>query len=108
MGVIGSLLRTVSSIAPIVAQREFITQPNRRPIGIGALSRAQAGLPDYQPGQVLFYYYRLLMERDIESSLLPELHVALRHRRRDAKWIYRGHPDPQWELVPRASPPPFI
>ncbi|MFT5173172.1 MAG: hypothetical protein ACI8W7_001343 [Gammaproteobacteria bacterium] len=36
-----------------------------------------------------------------------ELHDALGHHRRDAGWIYRGHADPHWELVPRAGRPPF-
>lgn len=36
-----------------------------------------------------------------------ELHEALGNHRRDAGWIYRGHADPEWELVPRAGRAPF-
>ena len=36
-----------------------------------------------------------------------ELHEALGNHRRDAGWMYRGHADPDWALVPRAGRPPF-
>lgn len=36
-----------------------------------------------------------------------ELHEALGNHRRDAGWMYRGHADPDWPLVPRAGRPPF-
>jgi hypothetical protein len=40
-------------------------------------------------------------------SSFAELHEALGHHRRDAGWVYRGHADPQWALVPRAGRAPF-
>ena len=40
-------------------------------------------------------------------SSFAELHEALGVHRRDAGWIYRGHADPHWPLVPRAGRPPF-
>jgi hypothetical protein len=36
-----------------------------------------------------------------------ELHVVLGHHRRDAGWMYRGHADPRWRLVPRAGREPL-
>lgn len=40
-------------------------------------------------------------------SSFAQLHEALGEHRRDAGWVYRGHADPEWELVPRAGRPPF-
>ena len=38
---------------------------------------------------------------------LAELHEVLGHHRRDAGWMYRGQPDPDWPLLPRAGRAPF-
>lgn len=45
--------------------------------------------------------------KEYRVSSFPELHEVLGNHRRDAGWMYRGHADPDWPLVPRAGRPPF-
>ena len=46
-----------------------------------------------------------MMEYRISS--FGEMHEALGAQRRDAGWIYRGHTDTTWPLLPRAGRNPF-
>ena len=45
--------------------------------------------------------------QEYRVSSFAELHDVLDNHRRDAGWMYRGQPDPDWPLVPRAGRPPF-
>jgi len=45
--------------------------------------------------------------KELRVRNFAELHDVLGRHRRDAGWVYRGHPDPDYDLVPRAGRPPF-
>lgn len=36
-----------------------------------------------------------------------DLHTLLGRYRRDNRWAFRGHSDPEWQLIPKAGRPPF-
>ena len=44
---------------------------------------------------------------EFRVTSFAELHDVLGRQRRDAGWIYRGHAQRDWSLVPRAGRPPF-
>jgi hypothetical protein len=51
-----------------------------------------------------------MLTKDIKTvrvSSFRELHDALTPFRSNARWMFRGHSDPEWLLVPKAGRPPF-
>lgn len=40
-------------------------------------------------------------------SSFPELHEVLSNYRKSNRWVFRGHVDPSWKLVPKAGREPY-
>lgn len=46
--------------------------------------------------------------KDIRVCNFKELHEALSPYRKNNSWLFRGHSNPDWALIPKAGRPPYI
>ncbi|MFE0506450.1 FRG domain-containing protein [Peribacillus butanolivorans] len=45
--------------------------------------------------------------KEVRIKSFEELHLALKSYKKTNLWLFRGHSDPSWELIPKAGRNPY-